>query len=68
MEAYCLEALKTGLIQNKDTFYVLQENKIITHEQHTYVLSDKYNISQCKKPQRFAKIENMSEAIKYIGK
>jgi len=68
MEAFCLQALNTGLIDNpKNSFYVLEDSQIITKEPHTYVLSDKYNLVECEKPQRFAKITNNFENLAFIG-
>jgi len=68
MEAYCLQALMTGLIDNpKNHYYVLNENQIITKESHTYVLADKYNLVDCNKPQRFAKVTNNFNNISFIG-
>jgi len=68
MEAFCLEALNTGLIQNKDNkFYLLKESDIVVTEPHTYVLADKYNIANCDEPQRFSRKVKLNKEFSFIG-
>jgi len=68
MEAYCLQALMTGLLSNPDnSYYRLTQNNIIVNEEHTYLLSDKYNLTLCETPQRFANVGDNFKKIAFIG-
>jgi len=67
MEAYCLQALTTGVIDAPISHFVLAENQIIVRESHTYVVSDKYTLVTCDEPQRFARINNSADIMAFIG-
>lgn len=53
MEGVCLEALLSGIMEGGDKFLLLNETSIVSRNDKTIIVSDKYNIVNCNNVKKF---------------